>query len=283
MSFRSANPNPDCLVSRILMKVLSCELSSTIVVAHIYFLFGCKKSLASFPSPMGRKRRAPASFDWSAVPEYDDEPAPLPDIRIRHSHIHLDRSGASSSNTTYIPAPASPSKRDASFNYVDDNYNWNNEPAPPEINTANYPFLDPAYTHYLDINEPGPPRRPRTFEVICIVIMEVLGHLLIINLQDDPLIKWIKDRNLFLHELIRLEGRGDEDLRSSCRLCGSAPDIRCEDCFGGEMFCQRCTIDLHAVNPLHRIEVHIYSHYIDFTDLYSCIAMEWHLFRADDP
>ena len=61
-----------------------------------------------------------------------------------------------------------------------------NEPAPPEINTANYPFLDPAYTHYLDINEPGPPWRPRTFEVICIVIMEVLGHLLIINLQDDP-------------------------------------------------------------------------------------------------
>jgi hypothetical protein len=130
----------------------------------------------------------------------------------------------------------------------------------------------------LDTNKPGPPRHPRTVEVICIVIMKVLGHLLIINLRDDPLTKWIKDRDLFLHELICLDGRGDKDLGSSCRLCESAPDIRCEDCFGGELFFQGCTIDLHAVNPLHRIEVYIYSHYIDLTDLYSCIAMEWHLF-----
>lgn len=209
---------------------------------------------------MTRKRRAPASFDWTAVPEYDDQPASLPDIRIRHSHLHLDQSGASSSNTIYVSAPASPSKRNTSFDYEDDNYNWNNEPAPPEINIANYPFLDPAYTHYLDINEPGPPRHPRTVEV-CTVVMKMSSHLLI-NRQDDPLTKWIKDRDLFLHELIRLDGRGDEDLRSSCRLCRSVPDIRCKDCFGGEMFCRGCTIDLHAVNPLHRIEVYIHSLYI---------------------
>jgi hypothetical protein len=36
---------------------------------------------------------------------------------------------------------------------------------PPEINTTNYPFLDPAYVHFLDINEPGPPRWKRTTEV----------------------------------------------------------------------------------------------------------------------
>jgi hypothetical protein len=209
---------------------------------------------------MNRKQPAPASFDWTPIPEYDDndQPASLPDIRIRYSHIHLDQSGASSSNTTYVPAPASPSKRNVSFNYDNDNYNWNNEPAPLEINVKNYPFLDPAYVHFLDINEPGPPRRLRTIEV-CTVITKVSGHMLIIDLQDDPLTQWIEDQDLFLQKLIRLDGRGDEDLRSTCTLCGKVPNIRCKDCFGSEMFCQRCMVGLHSASPLHRIEVYIYS------------------------
>jgi len=114
---------------------------------------------------MGRKRRVPASFDWTPVLDVGDT-LELPDIHVRHSHVHLDPLGPSSSRTTFISAPASPSKSDGPSDYYDDNdYNWNNEPAPPEINTNDFPFLDPAYTHFLDLNEPGPPRRPRTIEV----------------------------------------------------------------------------------------------------------------------
>lgn len=117
----------------------------------------------------------------------------------------------------------------------DDDFNWTYEPAPPEININNHPFLDPAYVHFVDINEPGPPRWPRT-------------------LEDNPIFKWIPERDNFLKEFIRLDGRGDQDLWEACRLCGGMANIRCRDCFGGEMFCQGCTVDLHAISPFHVIE-----------------------------
>jgi len=105
-----------------------------------------------------RKRRAPSSFDWTPVLDDTDEPQPLPDIRLRHTQLNLDSAGPSTSRTSYIPAPASPKKRAGpSVNDNYDNYNWNPEPAPPEINLENYPFLDPAYQHHLDLWEPGPP------------------------------------------------------------------------------------------------------------------------------
>jgi hypothetical protein len=55
-----------------------------------------------------------------------------------------------------------------------------------------------------------------------------------------------------------------------CGLCHSdGPDYRCEDCFGGLMFCQRCMVDMHACMPLHRIEVRIlpYSTHIRITNM----------------
>jgi hypothetical protein len=113
-----------------------------------------------------RKRRAPLSFDWTPVADSADEPPPLPDVRLRHTHVNLDAAGPSRSRTSYISAPASPSKRaGSSFDDGHDNYNWNPDPAPPEITVENYPFLDPAYQHHLDLKEPGPPRRKRTAEV----------------------------------------------------------------------------------------------------------------------
>jgi len=111
---------------------------------------------------MSRKRRARASFDWIPVLDDNEEDQPLLDIRIQHTRVDLDESGRSSSTTSFIPAPASPAKKTRT-RY--DDFDWNNEPAPLELNTANYPFLDPAYQHFLDVNEPGPPRCKRTTEV----------------------------------------------------------------------------------------------------------------------
>jgi len=108
---------------------------------------------------MYRKRKAPLSFDWTPV--VDDDNGPIPDIRMRHKQLDLDESGPSSYKTTYISAPASPVK---GASVIHDDFDWNDEPAPIEVNINNYPFLDPAYEHFLDINEPGPPRRKRTTE-----------------------------------------------------------------------------------------------------------------------
>jgi hypothetical protein len=133
------------------------------------------------------KRKAPATFDWQRALE-EGEQHPNPDIRIKHTRFDLEESGTSSSRTTYIPAPASPTK---SAPPIDDDFTWNDQPPPLELNIAEYPFLDPAYQHFLDINEPGPPRRKRTTE-------------------DDPLRKWRDDdQDRYLRELIYLDGHGE--------------------------------------------------------------------------
>jgi hypothetical protein len=59
-----------------------------------------------------------------------------------------------------------------------------------------------------------------------------------------------------LRELICLDGRGELGVAAACGLCQmEEPKLRCEECFGGLMFCGKCLVDLHACNPLHRIEV----------------------------
>jgi hypothetical protein len=121
-----------------------------------------------------RKRRAPLSFDWTPVADSGDGPPPLPDVRLRHTHVNLDAAGPSRSRTSHIPAPASPSKHAGpSFNSDNDDYNWNTEPAPPELTVENYPFIDPAYRHYLDLMEPSLPRRKRTVEVCKIFLLQM--------------------------------------------------------------------------------------------------------------
>ncbi|KAF8132456.1 hypothetical protein EV363DRAFT_1163307 [Boletus edulis] len=74
-------------------------------------------------------------------------------------------------------------------------------------------------------------------------------------LQDHPLLTWLDDRELFLQELIRLEGRGDQGLDGECGACKSATACyRCSDCFGGVMYCKWCIIQQHAASPLHRVK-----------------------------
>jgi len=49
-------------------------------------------------------------------------------------------------------------------------------------------------------------------------------------------------------------------------------NIRCRDCFGGEMFCQGCTVDLHAISPFHVIEVS--DNYESLQQLHLC-SQKW--------
>lgn len=76
--------------------------------------------------------------------------------------------------------------------------------------------------------------------------------------------RWVRDdREVFLKEFIRLEGRGSSFRTSGCSVCPSV-DLtlyRCDDCMSGQVLCKECLVERHALHPFHRIEVSILSHY----------------------
>ncbi|EIW79870.1 hypothetical protein CONPUDRAFT_57971, partial [Coniophora puteana RWD-64-598 SS2] len=72
---------------------------------------------------------------------------------------------------------------------------------------------------------------------------------------DHPLLEWMEERQVFLDELLRGDGRSDCTEDSTCRHCRTAtPKYRCRDCFGGLMYCQACMVEKHTESPLHRVE-----------------------------
>jgi hypothetical protein len=105
------------------------------------------------------KRKARFDFD-EPLDASDDEVDILPNVRLRHTAIDLREDGRSG-RMHITEGPASPRKRPAPSHPP----TWVQEGPMPEINIQNYPFLDPAYVHHLDVNEPGPPKRHRTASV----------------------------------------------------------------------------------------------------------------------
>ncbi|KAG1794813.1 uncharacterized protein HD556DRAFT_1474044, partial [Suillus plorans] len=62
-------------------------------------------------------------------------------------------------------------------------------------------------------------------------------------------------RELFLHEMIRLEGRCNRLGAQSCSECNCpSPEYRCRDCLGSEIYCSPCILLAHVRHPLHRLE-----------------------------
>jgi hypothetical protein len=93
--------------------------------------------------------------------------------------------------------------------------------------------------------------------------------------------QWVlHSRSLTLDEMIRLEGRGSY-AQSICIECfKSQPTLRCEDCFGGELFCEECCVKLHVRNPLHNITVFISGILFNCLYLFGAVALEWYLLRT---
>jgi len=89
----------------------------------------------------------------------DGSSGPSSTIHFRHTELPTP-SSSRPSRSTYLPAPASPTK--PAIRHKD---YWNHH-GPPSANEDGYPFMDPAYIHQLDVNEPGPPKaRNRTASV----------------------------------------------------------------------------------------------------------------------
>ncbi|KAJ7818926.1 hypothetical protein B0H13DRAFT_2132258 [Mycena leptocephala] len=75
--------------------------------------------------------------------------------------------------------------------------------------------------------------------------------------SDDPNRQWAEDHlDMYLEEVLRLEGRGDHIECDTCARCsvGNA-DHRCVDCLGGgELLCSSCIVAGHRQLPFHRIQ-----------------------------
>ncbi|KAF8341779.1 hypothetical protein F5887DRAFT_918968 [Amanita rubescens] len=77
------------------------------------------------------------------------------------------------------------------------------------------------------------------------------------NQRDNAIQAWVTDIDMFLDELIRLDGRGDSESNAdNCRRCSKQQrrEYRCRDCFCNELFCRDCILDYHKYNPLHFLE-----------------------------
>ncbi|KAL5487741.1 hypothetical protein ACEPAI_5849 [Sanghuangporus weigelae] len=77
------------------------------------------------------------------------------------------------------------------------------------------------------------------------------------------LLSWIPERNSYLNEILRHEGRQgcrDDGLCTSCaEKTGNFGQYRCIDCGQASLLCKTCICDSHKMMPFHRIEQHMKS------------------------
>ncbi|TDL14508.1 hypothetical protein BD410DRAFT_733990, partial [Rickenella mellea] len=68
------------------------------------------------------------------------------------------------------------------------------------------------------------------------------------------LMEWSRLRDVFIDEIIRLDGLGFQSLPMVCALCPKEGLYRCLDCFDSHVVCDGCMCASHKHHPLHRIE-----------------------------
>ncbi|KAJ7278650.1 hypothetical protein C8J57DRAFT_1221491 [Mycena rebaudengoi] len=74
------------------------------------------------------------------------------------------------------------------------------------------------------------------------------------KLSDKVLNRFMHNlRDTFLKELVRRDGCVDASEEMCPRCKAAIPMHRCQECFGGEVLCAACCIDMHLENPLHVI------------------------------
>ncbi|KAG2144236.1 hypothetical protein DEU56DRAFT_937900 [Suillus clintonianus] len=70
---------------------------------------------------------------------------------------------------------------------------------------------------------------------------------------DNPILVWKEERDTYLAELIRLDGRGDSS-SDVCGECCAPAQFRCLDCDDLQLYCRGCTVANHLRSPTHRIQ-----------------------------
>lgn len=156
---------------------ISHGFASLMIAVNSDAVLACSPfSLCShYVCPMKKASRAGSHFKFHPVADSSDEDAPpvpvVPvDTSLRHIHFNnTSRHGPSNSRNTYVAGGASPNKIPDTQPLSSRPDDWNFEAAPPEINETNYPWLDPAYQHQMDLeshsHQVPPKARTRTAAV----------------------------------------------------------------------------------------------------------------------
>ncbi|KAG1850227.1 hypothetical protein DFJ58DRAFT_716845 [Suillus subalutaceus] len=111
---------------------------------------------------------------------------------------------------------------------------------PQSFDDLDFNIVDGAHENYLEDTNIEPTRKRKC------------------TAGDYPLTSWLPERDAFILEMLRLEGRRDFISQATCRGtygCSLPAEFRCEDCFGTKLYCQSCTMERHHEHPLHRIKV----------------------------
>ncbi|KAG1893303.1 uncharacterized protein F5891DRAFT_1196533 [Suillus fuscotomentosus] len=143
------------------------------------------------------------------------------ELHTRHLSFALRSNGGFSLRMSYLPAPA-PAIEPAE--------------APSHVSTEIDPWNEMEHSAIFSPED-----------------LQPVALILTINLQDDPILLWLNERETYLNELLYLEGQGKND-HEACSCRKPSPSFRCQDCFSTELFCHECVLSLHASAPLHRIK-----------------------------
>ncbi|KAJ7891640.1 hypothetical protein B0H14DRAFT_2560696 [Mycena olivaceomarginata] len=156
--------------------------------------------------------------------------------RIHHipdESISIDSSGRTRVTKSTVPTPASPAKKTR--------VKLNADQPPPPASPPFQPEWEPGdFTEFDAEYGPGlqkPSRDQRE--------------------SDDPHGQWARDdREDFLDELLRHDGRGDYIAQALCAAGCQTPNpvYRCSDCLHPCLFCEVCIKAIHERTPLHHIE-----------------------------
>ena len=188
-------------------------------------------------------------------PDSDADNTPLPTVLFRNTQL-ASPGGSRKASTSYLPTLGSPTK--PTRNREDDQ--WDDSEVPPapshpgDIDVEQYPFLDPAYIHQCEMDDPVRTRRRRTTASVSHSSHLTCYFFPYYVLQDYPMLDWMPQRDYFLAEILRHESRGDLN-EAVCYRCNLRFALyRCLDCFGDQLLCCECTRSAHIFNPLHRIQ-----------------------------
>ena len=231
-----------------------------------------------------------SQLDWNYDSEDEGDNFVQETVRIPHTEVNMGDLGTQSTRTSYLSAPASPAKKKTTssnsnqhyhegfLNHEDGNARFDEDSLPDPANIDDSDDdLNPAYTHHLADLDSGGPKAKRQPRVHTLLLM---WYHLFITSQVNPLCTWLDgDRDMYLGELLRGDGCGDcwkdEDDRAGCHGCDDRErSFRCMHCYGGHLSCMRCIVGLHALNPLHCIEVHGITLTCKFK-ANNCPVVEW--------
>ncbi|KAF4622330.1 hypothetical protein D9613_009070 [Agrocybe pediades] len=194
------------------------------------------------PSSLKRRNTKQNNFKSIARPKQSQTEA----VAVPHKHVIVKVSNIASTVTKRIISVFKPSRNIWDSLYGDQA----NEHHSNSVDLMDYPEVyaddlamestlqeldnSSATTHAEDVH---PKKRARTD-------------------GDNPLKEWARiAQDHDLHEILRMEGRGDFSDRTLCYKCELLPAVyRCVDCEKVEMFCRDCVVQDHQGLPLHRIQ-----------------------------